>query len=86
MIKRFFAFLIALALLLGLTSSALAQNYSFKLTREVVNVYISDQGQMRVDYAFTFSNNPGASPIDIVDVGLPKNGYVFSSISANVNG
>ncbi len=84
--KRIVAFLIALALVLGLTSSVLAQTYSFRLPKEVVNVYISEQGIMRVDYALTFSNNAGAIPIDIVDVGMPNNGYVSSSISANVDG
>jgi hypothetical protein len=84
--KRIFAFLISIVLLLVLTTGASAQDYSFRLAKEVVHVYISDQGQMRVDYALTFSNNAGASPIDFVDVGLPNNSYTFSSISADLDG
>jgi hypothetical protein len=68
------------------TTSVLAQNYSFSLDREVVNVYWNSDGTMSLDYVFTFSNQPGAHEIDFVDVGLPNDSYDFNSITADVNG
>jgi hypothetical protein len=41
---------------------------------------------MSLDYLFTFTNQPGAHVIDFVDVGLPNNNYVYSTINADVNG
>ena len=68
------------------TTSVLAQNYSFGLDREVVNVFWNSDGTMSLDYVFTFSNQPGAHEIDFVDVGLPNDSYDFNSITADVNG
>jgi hypothetical protein len=85
--NKFFALLLILTVLFGLTTSAAAQsNYSFQLTREVVHVYLNQDGTMALDYTFTFDNDPGASPIDFVDVGLPNGNYDFSSIRADVEG
>jgi len=79
---------IALVMLLALsmTTSALAQSYSFSLDQEVVNVYWNSDGTMSLDYVFTLTNQPGAHVIDFVDVGLPNNNYNHDSISADVNG
>ena len=84
--KRIFAFLIVLGLAFSLVSSVSAQNYSFALDKEIVDVYINKDGTMSVQYAFTFINAAGASPIDFVDVGLPNGNYDFNSIKADVNG
>lgn len=84
--KRIFSFLMVLALAFGLVAGVSAQNYSFTLEREVVNVYVNADGTLAVDYAFTFANAAGASPIDFVDVGLPNGSYEYSSIEADVDG
>jgi hypothetical protein len=84
--KRILWLLVPLAVCLTLTASALAQDYSFQLTQEVVNVSWNQNGTMAMDYVFTFNNDSGAPPIDYVDVGLPNANYDISSIAADVNG
>ncbi len=84
--KRLFSFLLVLILAFGLTPGVAAQNYSFTLEREVVDVFINADGTLSLQYAFTFANAPGASPIDFVDVGLPNGSYDYSTIEADVDG
>ena len=67
-------------------SAAYAQSYSFQLEQEVVDVYLESDGTYRLTYAFLFANDPGGSPIDFVDVGMPSSDYDLSSIRASVNG
>ena len=86
MTRRFLTMALVIILALSVTSSALAQSYSFSLDREVVDVYLNSDGTMSLDYVFTFTNQSGASPIDFVDVGLPNDNYVFTSITADVDG
>ncbi len=83
---RIVAFLLACALVFGLTTSAAAQTYLFGLPKEEVHVFWNGDGTLAVDYQFTFANSPSADPIDFVDVGLPNGSYDFSSISAEVDG
>ncbi len=83
---RILSFLLVFALAFGLVSSVSAQNYSFTLESETADVYVNDDGTLTVQYAFTFANAAGASPIDFVDVGLPNSSYDYSSIQADVNG
>jgi hypothetical protein len=84
--KKYTAILLALLLAVGLTIPAFAQSYSFSLDKEVVHVYWNADGTLSLDYQFTFTNRPGAHPIDFVDVGLPNSNYNYSSITADVNG
>ena len=86
MTRRLLTIMLALILALSITTSALAQSYSFSLDKEVVNVYWNADGTMSLDYVFTFSNQPGAHSIDFVDVGLPNDNYNFTSITADVDG
>lgn len=83
-------YLLALILVLGLasllTSSALALEYSFSLDEETVQVFWNSDGTISVDYSFTFTNDPGAHPIDFVDIGMPNRNFDWNSIVANVNG
>jgi hypothetical protein len=67
-------------------SSALAQNYSFSLDSQTVHVFWNEDGTMAIDYVFVFTNDPSASPIDFVDVGLPTDDYDLQNITAEVNG
>jgi hypothetical protein len=84
--RRLITIAIILIIALGLTSSALAQSYSFSLDKETVQVYWNSDGTLAIDYIFVFTNQPGAHAIDFVDVGLPNSSYDSGSISADVNG
>ena len=84
--RRLLTITLVMIFAFSIATSALAQSYSFSLDKEVVNVYLNSDGTMSLDYVFTFTNQPGAHAIDFVDVGLPNDNYVFSSIKADVNG
>jgi hypothetical protein len=84
--RRLLTIALVLILAFSITTSALAQSYSFRLDKEVVNVYWNADGTMSLDYVFTFTNQPGAHAIDFVDVGVPNDNYVYSTINADVNG
>ena len=84
--RRLFALLIAFLLILGLTASALALEYYFRLEKEIVHVYWNDDGSMSLDYTFHFQNDTNGHAIEFVDVGVPNNSWRYSSVSADVNG
>jgi hypothetical protein len=65
---------------------AFAQTYSFRLDRHILDVYIEADGTYRIESQMTFTNNPSASPLDYVDVGVPTEGYDLGSIQASVDG
>ena len=78
-----FAVLYALLLI---PSTAYAQNLSFTLDEEVVDVWINQDGSISIEYWFTFTADPGADPITVVDVGLPNSNFSLSDINADVDG
>jgi hypothetical protein len=85
--KGFFPLILILILFsFALAGEASAQSYYFAVPTEVVNVTITDQGTMAIDYAITFDNTHGGSAIDAIDIGLPNNHYILSSITADING
>src|SRR5215210_3885729 len=84
--RRLLTIALVVIFALSITTSALAQSYSFSLDKEVVNAYWNADGTLSLDYVFTFTNQPGAHAIDFVDVGLPNDNYVYSTINADVNG
>jgi len=84
--NKLLAIVLVFILTLGITTSALAQDYYFAVEQETVHVYWNENGTLSLDYTFVFGNQPGAHPIDFVDIGLPNNSYEFGSISADVNG
>ena len=84
--RRLLTVVLVLIVALSMTTSALAQDYSFRLDKQVVDVYLNSDGTMSLDYLFTFTNQPGGHVIDFVDVGLPNNSYVYNTISADVDG
>jgi len=86
MIRRLFTGMLTFLLAFGLTSNVQAQDYSFSLDKEVVHVYLNDDGTMSLDYNFFFTNDPNGHVIDFVDVGMPTWNYNFNSISADANG
>jgi len=75
-----------LLVLLCLPLTAHAQDYSFSLDQESVDVWINEDGSVSLEYAFTFTCDPGAHPIDAVDVGLPTGDYSISGMRADVDG
>jgi len=85
MYKLISACLLLIALLIPF-NTAYAQDYSFGLDKEIVDVYWNGDGTSTIEYTFVFSNDPGAPPIDFVDVGVPNSNYDLSSVSAEVNG
>ncbi len=76
-----------LILLLALIPvSALAQNYLFSLDELRVDVFVNEDGSASILYNFVFTNAPGASPIDYIDVGMPNSSFQTSGIIAEANG
>ena len=81
--------LVLTATLLALSAVVLpaaAQTYSFQVPQEAVDVFLETDGSMRLVYRILFANDPGASPIDFVDVGLPTSDYDLGSVRAWVGG
>ncbi len=58
--RRLLTIMLVILLALSVTTSALAQSYSFRLDKEVVNAYWNSDGTLALDYVFTFTNQPGA--------------------------
>lgn len=86
MSRRLVVALIALVVLLALPASVLAQSYLFSVDRESVDVYWNADGTESIEYTFVFANQPGAHPIDFVDVGMPNDSFDMSTASADVDG
>lgn len=84
--KKWLALFLLLLLLAVNFGSAAAQNLSFQVESTDVKVYINPDGTASIEYLIVFNNEPGADPIDFVDIGLPNDSYELSSISAEVDG
>jgi hypothetical protein len=85
--KRIVPILVLLGLLVCATVvPAAGQTYYFSLDKEVVDAYWQADGTVDINYLMTFTNSPGADPIDYVDVGLPTEDYDLSRIQASING
>lgn len=80
------AICLLLAIILIPAGAVLAQDYSFGLPKETINVFWNQDGTESIDYLFSFQNEPGAHIIDFVDVGIPNSNFDESSINADVNG
>ncbi len=80
-----FRILVAVVLLGALLAAALpagAQTYDFGLEQIVVDVFFEEDGTVRLEYQLAFRNNPGGSPIDFVDIGMPTPRYSLNSVNA----
>lgn len=77
---------LVLAVVLLTPGEALAQTYLFSLDQLTVHVYWQPDGTASLAYEFIFTNNPSASPIDYVDVGLPNGDFDVNTIDADVDG
>ena len=67
-------------------TTVFAQNYSFTVPAETVDLYINQDGTASIDYLITFDNDIGSHEIDFVDIGLPSTNYDMSSITAHIEG
>ncbi len=75
--------LLSLALL---ASPAQAQTYYFSVPELRMQVYMQEDASTLIVYDITFANNPNASPIDIVDIGMPTRNYNIGNMSASIGG
>ena len=85
------AILLALGLLLVLlvfvpAVPTHAQTYRFSLPVYEVEAYIEEDGSVTLYYYMVFQNDPSASPIDFVDLGLPYADYNLRDIVATIDG
>ncbi len=86
MSRRLLVSIFAFLILLALPGSAFAQEYLFSVDKESVDVLWNADGTSSLEYTFAFTNQPGAHPIDFVDVGMPTSSFDMSTASADVNG
>jgi len=86
MSRRLFASLVAVLVALALPASVLAQEYLFRVDKEVVDVSWNADGTESIEYTFTFTPQSGSHAIDFVDVGMPVSSFDMSTASADVNG
>ncbi len=84
--KSRLALLLAVLWVLFLSPTVQAQDYRFNLRENRVHLYVNHDGTVRIIYDLTFSCDPGAHPIDVVDVGMPNNTYRLSEIWASIDG
>jgi hypothetical protein len=80
------AVLLAAVLFTILAPVALAQDYSFNVSENRVHLYINDDGTVDLVYDLTFVPDPGAHPVDVVDLGMPNKTYRLSEIQASIDG
>ncbi len=81
-----FALFAVLFILLWMPAPSYAQDYSFSLDQEVVDVWINKDGSVKLEYWFTFTCDRGNYHIAAVDVGLPTGHFSFVDIHADVDG
>ena len=83
---RWISLLIVLLMLGGSVTNALAQDYRFQVEQIDAEVFVNEDGSLSIDYTYVFKNDPSGHPIDYVDIGLPNDNFVLSSVSADVDG
>ncbi len=83
---KLLAITLVFILAFGITTSALAQDYYFRVEEETVHVYWNEDGTLALDYTLVFGNQQGAHVIDFVDMGMPNSSFDMGSVSADVNG
>ncbi len=85
--RRLLTFAFVFILAFSLASRVLAQNaYLFSVDKELVDVSWNVDGSESLEYTFVFTNQPGAHPIDFVDIGMSNSNFDISTASADVNG
>ncbi len=85
-LSRLFVVLALLGLMLLVGRPVAAQNYAFYVPEMRMYVYVQTDASIRVQYSITFENSEHASPIDVVDVGIPHENYDIGTMSASIDG
>ncbi|MFW5868597.1 MAG: hypothetical protein ACOCX2_12310 [Armatimonadota bacterium] len=73
-------------LLTTLCGQAWANAWSFEVPRMRLEVIPNPDASATLRYEIEFHCNPGAHPINVVDMGLPHRDYDISNMSASING
>lgn len=84
--KSILSILLASIFLLVTGGLVYASDYYFSLDKEVIDVYWEANSSIVLDYQMTFTNQPGAKPIDFVDIGMPGTVFDLASATATLNG
>jgi hypothetical protein len=84
--RRLLGLLLTTVILILSPQTALAQDYSFTVDSNFSSVYVQEDGSVDIIYDITYTNDPGAHVIDIVDIGLPNDYYDLSSAQASIDG
>jgi hypothetical protein len=84
--QRFILGALLLALLLAGGTTSAAQTYSFFVPELRMQVFVQPDASVTVVYDITFANSPAGRTIDIVDIGMPHDGYNLSNMSASMDG
>lgn len=85
--KRISVGLLLIFLLTLVTTSVVsAQTYYFSVDKATVDAYWNADGSLNLTYVYSYTNDPGASPIEYVDIGLPNGNFSLSNVSADVDG
>ncbi len=78
---------LAVTLLLALmVSPAWAQIFTFVLAENNVDLYINQDGTVRIVYDLTIVTNLDSPAVYVFDIGLPNNTYRLSEIQASIDG
>ncbi|MBN1434689.1 hypothetical protein JW921_08015 [Candidatus Fermentibacterales bacterium] len=73
-------------LLTVLLAPVSAQDYSFSVPEMVCNVSIERDRSLEIYYEIDFSCDPGAHPIDVVDIGMPSEDHDPGDCAAEIDG
>ena len=74
------------ALVLVAVSPVAAQDWSFTVPENTVDVYINEDGTAQIVYSIIFHNDVGAPAMTGIDVGMPNDTYDLSATTASIDG
>jgi hypothetical protein len=78
---------IGLLLLFSLPATPIgAQDYAFGVPKLEMQVFVQEDGSVKLVYDITFQNTASGHSIDIVDMGMPNGKYAIRNMSASVDG
>ena len=84
--RRLLYLLLLVFMFTGVTTRVQAQEYRFQIPQMTADVYFNEDGSASLEYTIIFANDPGAHPIDFVDLGIPNPSFNEGSIVAEANG
>ncbi|MGQ9731954.1 MAG: hypothetical protein ACUVX8_11875 [Candidatus Zipacnadales bacterium] len=62
-----------------------AQDYRFSVPELLLELYPNADASLRMEYTVVLRCSEHAHPIDVIDVGLPHQGYDLANMSASIN-